>query len=142
MAVPLLLSGAKVVLYVNGNLFGKVSSFKYASATPRKKIRGVDSMVPFELGMTTNDINGTMTVYRLIQDGGAEGAGMVAPIVEIPREKYFSLILVDIASNTVIFEADYCSVEDQSWTFEARDLAKGQITFSALDYLNEVRPVG
>lgn len=123
-------------------LFAKVASFKFNSATPRRKLQAVDSVVPFELATTVSQVTGTMNVYRLSQDGAAEGSGMVAPISELTREKYFSCILIDITSGFVVFQADQCSVEEQSWSADARQVLAGTISFSALTYNNEVRPVG
>jgi hypothetical protein len=42
----------------------------------------------------------------------------------------------------VVFQADFCSVESQSWSFEAKGLASGSVSWSALSYRNEVRPLG
>lgn len=138
----LMLTGAQVMLYVNGVRFGRVSAFSWNSDTPRKKEYVVDSMLPMELMQTVSSISGTMTVHRLSMDGGAEGAGMVAPVPDLSREKYFSLLLVDITSGFVIFQADSCSVESQSWRAGARDRIVGNISFSALSYSNEVRSIG
>jgi hypothetical protein len=138
----LLLTGAQVVLYVNGVRFGRCTGFSWQSDTPRKKIYGVDSVIPFELGTTVSSISGSISVLRMSQDGAAEGAGMVAPIADLTREKYFRILLIDITSGFVIFQADQCSVETQSWNARTRSLLEGPIGFSALSYNNEVRPIG
>ena len=138
----LLLTGAQVVLYVNGVRFGRVTGFSWTSDTPRKKVYAVDSVVPFELATTISSISGSLNVLRMSQDGAAEGAGMVAPIQDLSREKYFRLLLVDITSGSVLFQADQCSVETQSWTARTRSLMEGHIAFSALSYSNEVRSLG
>jgi hypothetical protein len=87
-------------------------------------------------------ISGAMTIYRTVLDGAAEGAGMVAPIDELPREKYFSIVLVDLTTQVVIFQADFCSVEQQSWSIASKSLITGSVAWSALSYQNEVRPLG
>ena len=101
----------------------------------------VDSILPFELGSTASSVSGTMGLYRTTLDGAAEGPGMVAPLEEIPNEKYFSMALVDLITQIVIFQADFCSVESQSWSMDARGLVLGTISWSALSYQNEVRPL-
>ena len=142
MARSPILTGARVAVYVNGVMFGRVSSFRYASDTPRREIRGVDSVIPFELAMTISKVSGSMTVYRLSQDGAAEGAGIVSPLDELTREKYFSIVLIDLVSNTAIFRADMCSAESQTWSFDAKSMVQGTINFTGLTYRNETRPVG
>jgi len=142
MARSVLLSSAQVALYVNGNQFGRVNGFSYQVDTPRKKIGTVDSQIPWELATGQTHVSGNMVVYRTQLDGGAEGPGMVAPIEELPTEKYFSMVLVDLTTQVVIFQADFCSVESQQWSVNSKSLIMGQITWSALTYQNEVRPLG
>jgi hypothetical protein len=138
----ILLSSAQVVLFVNGNPFGRVSRFSYSVDTPRRKIHTVDSVLPFELATGVTNVSGSMGLYRTHLDGAVEGPGMVAPLEELPREKYFNILLIDLVSQTVVFQADFCSVESQSWSFEAKGLASGSVSFSALSYNNEVRKLG
>ncbi len=139
MARSPLVTGSKVALYINGVMFGRVTSFSFASETPRRKIHCVDSASPFELAPTTNSVSGSMSVYRLHDDGAAEGAGMVGTIDELPREKYFTMVLFNLATGGIVFQAEFCSVENQSWNFESRSLSMGTITFSAIRHENEVR---
>jgi hypothetical protein len=142
MARSVALSAPQVALYVNGNQFGRVNSFSYSVDTPRRKLNTVDSLIPFELATMGTHISGAMTIYRTVLDGAAEGAGMVAPIDELPREKYFSIVLVDLTTQVVIFQADFCSVEQQSWSIASKSLITGSVAWSALSYQNEVRPLG
>ncbi len=142
MARSVLLSAAQVALYINGQQFGRVNAFSYSVDSPRKKLATVDSLIPFELATGQTHVSGTMAVYRTVLDGAAEGVGMVAPIEELPREKYFSIVLVDLTTQVVIFQADFCSVEQQSWNVTSKGLIVGNIAWSALSYQNEVRPLG
>jgi hypothetical protein len=142
MARSLLLTSAQVILYVNGLRFGRVTGFSWTSDTPRRKIHAVDAVTPFELGMTVSSITGTLSVLRVAGDGAAEGAGMVAPVLDLSREKYFHMLLVDITTGFVVFQADFCSLESQQWTARPRSYLEGSLTFSALTYNNEVRPLG
>ena len=135
-----LITGAKTAVFINGLPFGRCSSFKWNSDTPRKKIFAVDSTTAFELGITTSSITGSMTVYRLSLDGGAEGAGMVAPVSILSTEKYFSLFLIDTTTGATLFRADQCSVDSQAWDDTSRTYLIGNITWSALSYSNEVIP--
>jgi hypothetical protein len=130
---------ASVKLYLNGKPFGKVKDFRYNVSTARKAVYGIDSMEPYELMPTVSRISGTLSMYKTVGDGGAEGAAMVARVEEIPREKYFSIMLVDRTSQTIIFEAKYCSVQSQSWVVSERGIVMGTVDFESLDYNNELR---
>jgi hypothetical protein len=142
MARSVLLTAAQVAVFVNGNMYGRISNFSYSVETPRKKIHCVDSPIPFELATGVSSVSGTMGVWRMSQDGAAEGPGLVAPLDELTRERYFSLVLVDLTTATIIFQADFCSVESQTWSVSVKNLINGTIHFSALTYRNEVRPLG
>lgn len=132
-----ILGGAKVILYINGLPYAAVTAFKWDSATPKKAIYGIDSADPYELAPTQNRITGMLMLLRIIGDGGAEGAGMVAQFPDVTLEKYFTLALVERSSDTQIFRADSCSVTSQSWDVPARGLVMGTLNFEALTWSNE-----
>lgn len=128
--------GAGVVLHVNNKPFGKVTNFRFQSSTPRDAIYTIDSLDPTELAPTRTKVTGTLGLILTIGDGGAEGAGLTAPYEHLPKEKYFSLCLIDVQTDTVIFRADYCSVVNQSWDFSAKEMVRGNVEFEALDWSN------
>lgn len=137
MAASRLLTAARVIAYVNGRPYAAVISVKFDSATPKKAAYGIDSGEPFELMPTTTKIGGTMMLLRTVGDGGPEGNGLVAEFSLVPREKYFTLALVDRLTDTLIFRADQCSVLNQSWDIPAKGLAMGSLSFEALTWNNE-----
>lgn len=141
MARAKVISSAGVVCYVNGRPFGRVRDVQYTSQTPRKSIYGLDSMEPFELAPTTTKIMCRMTLYRTVGDAGAEGAAISSRYEDLPREKYFSVMLVERGSDTAIFEARYCSTTSQTWSVPEKGLVTGVVEFEALDWSNELRPV-
>ena len=128
-----------IMLYLNGKPFGRATSFGWESDTSRSPKYGIDSMAPFELAPTVSRASGRIGVIRTIGDSGAEGAGMTTTFYFVPREKYFSLQLIEIASDTVVFEAGYCSVAHQSWSAPSRGKVEGEIHFEALDWNNELK---
>lgn len=141
MARTRVLQSAAIIVNVNGKPFGVCTNFQWQSATPKKALYGLDQIDPFELGVTTTKITGTVGVYRTDGDGGAEGWGLGATYEDLSREKYFSLLLVDRASDRVIFQADYCSLVVQSWNIPAKGVVTGQFQFEALKWNNEIRPL-
>ncbi|NDD85746.1 hypothetical protein EBZ38_15905 [bacterium] len=138
MARSRLITGAKVVVYVNGSVFGYAINFRWTSSTPRRAIYGIDSGEPYELAPTTTRIVGSMSLYRTIDGGGLEGPGVVANLDNIPREKYFSIALMERSSGQVIFRAEQCSVVSQSWDIPSRGIVTGSFEFEALAWNNEV----
>lgn len=134
---PKIVVAAKVLVYINGKLFGRCTSFSWASATPHKKIRTVDIQWPVELASTTTEIVWTMGLLRTIGDGGLQGAGVVAPQAVLSKEKYFTLLLIERTSNLTLFRADMCAVDAENWTITAKGLMAGQANGSAIIWNNE-----
>ena len=131
---------AGVALHINGKVYGRVTSFSWSSATPRTPKYGIDSTDPFEMMPTITRVQGRIGLVRTVGDGGAEGAAIATRFANLPREKYFSLALVETKSDTVLFEANSCSVISQSWQVPTKGLVTGEVEFTALDWNNEVRP--
>ena len=137
------ISSAAVIVYVNGKPFGKVRDFNFKSLTPRRALYGIDSTDPYELAPTTGKITATLSLYRTVGDGGAEGGGMAASLEDLSKEKYFSVLLVDRgAQDSVIFQADFCSLSSQIWSIPARGIITGSLEFEALTWSNDVKPLG
>lgn len=133
------LTTAGVRLFVNGGPYARVKSFGWGADTPRKAIQGLDIMEPLELAPTTSRVTCRMQLYRTLGDGGAEGAGLTTPLDSLPRERYFSIQLITRNTDTVIFEARYCSVVRQSWSAPEKGVITGELEIEAIDWSNEVR---
>lgn len=136
------ITGASILCYINGSRFGRVSGFSFRSMTPRKAIYGLDSIDPHELAPTVSRCTGSIRLYRTTGDGGAEGAGMSASFEDLPREKYFTIQLIDRGTDKVLFQAQYCSVVSQNWDMPAKGTITGSLEFEAITWSNEVRPLG
>lgn len=133
----ILVTGAHAKLYVNAKAFGRVETFSFAESTEHREVAVVDTLEPFELVPQFMRVTGSMVVYRIHGDGGVEGAGMKAPVPDIPRQKYFSCLLVDRFTDTVLFRADRCVITSQNWTAQ-KGFFKGVVSLKALTWSNEV----
>jgi hypothetical protein len=140
MAKSHIVTSAKVALYINGERFGRVTSFTWHSSTPIKAIYGVDSSDAFELGVTTTKCTGSIGVLRMSGDGGAEGAGVTVPYEVLPSQKYFSITLIEHHRDLILFEARRCMLADQSWSLPAQGIMSGSFQFEGIEWSNEVRP--
>jgi hypothetical protein len=134
---PKIVHGARVLVYVNGKLFGVCTSFSWSSVSPRKKIRTIDISHAVELAATTTDVTFTMGVLRTIGDGGGQGAGVIALQSEVSKEKYFSVLLLERQSDLPLFKADLCQTDAEQWSVTAKGLATGQISCSGIIWSNE-----
>jgi hypothetical protein len=137
MSRPKLMHGARVLCYINGKLFGVVTSFSWSSSTPRRKIHTIDIPHPVELATTTVDVTWNMGMLRILGDGGAQGAEIVAQQSDISREKYFSILLLERQTDLPLFKADLCVTESEQWSANAKGIVQGQISGSGILWSNE-----
>ena len=137
MSRPRVIVAAKVQAYINGVQIGRVTSFRWSSDTPRKAIMGLDSPTPVELAPTIARCTGSLGLLRTVLDGGIEALGMTAHSSQFVRERYFTLTLVEITSDTLLFRADFCSVTNQSWEVAARGIMTGSVNFEGIYWNNE-----
>jgi hypothetical protein len=126
-------------VYVNGSMLGRVASISVMNSTPRKALYTIDSVEPVELMQQSVSGHGQMSIYRLHQDGGIQALGMAAVWEDVSREKYFSLLILDRATDTVLFQADRCSTISESWSFN-RSHVMGDVAFSFLRWSNGMQP--
>jgi len=138
MGSPRILHGARVALYVNGQAFGRVMGFQWSATYAQKPVYALDSSSAYELIPTQAKVIGTVNVYRLVGDGGAEGAQMATQFQDMIRQKYFTLALVERSTGLVLFQANRCSLQGQSWNAPIKGFVTGVINFEALEWENEV----
>lgn len=141
MPASTIATGAKVVCYINGFVYGLVTGMSFGSATPHKELRGIDSQFPIELAPTMVSISGQLELLRRAGDGGLEAAGITAQFQQITQQRYFSIMLLDRLTNSVLFQANYCVCTGQQWGIPSRGIVTGSFPFTALEWNNEVKPV-
>ena len=135
-----IVTGAKVIVYVNGSPLGRVTSFSYNVSTIKSEIRGVDSIIPFELAPQAVITSGQMTVIGFLSDSGAEGLGLSTPIPNLPAARYFDLKLFEIPTGNIIFASSQTALDNQSWSYNAKGVVMGGFSFKCIDYGNLMQP--
>jgi hypothetical protein len=140
MAPPQILVGPRVTLYINGTAFGRVSGFQWTSTVVQKAIHALDSLAAYELAPGQAKVMGTVQVYRLAGDGGAEGAQITTQFQDLVRQNYFTVALVQRDNEAILFSANKCALVSQSWNAPTKGFITGSINFEALDWENEVAP--
>lgn len=134
MARQSLTTGAAVLCYINSKLYGLTTSFQWSSATTRKRIMEVDSVTPAELASTFAIVTGNIGILRQVGNSGIEGAGLTVPVDLLPQEQYFTIMLTERTSDSIIFRADFCSVTNQTWNVPTRGFVTGNVSFEALSW--------
>jgi hypothetical protein len=137
MARPQLISGARILVVINGRLYGRCSGISWNPSAPKKPARAVDSPLVQEYMPTTVEVMGQMTVFRMIGDGGLEGAGIVAQQIDTSREKYCTIQLIERETDSTVLQINQATVHNQSWNATPKGLLVGSFTFSGIIFTNE-----
>lgn len=137
MPHSLIVTGARVFLYINGKKVGKVTSFMWKSTTDYKEINGLDSAEPYELASEITRVVGQVGLLRLAGDGGIEGLGITAQFEDLTRQKYVTIALVDRVTQTLLFRADQCVIVDQQWSVQVKNRLEGMMSFKGITWNNE-----
>lgn len=139
MAV-VVLTGAHVQLLVNGQLLGRVTKFRWSRRVSRRRLQAIDQQTASELVPGAIVVQGAIELIHTQDDGGAEGAGLIAPVPDLQREQYLTLELRDYASDTVVFSATQCMIDSESWEAQPKQVLAGSLTFEGLTLATAVRP--
>lgn len=131
------ISGAQLLCYINGQLFGRIVGFNYQSSTPSIDVRGIDSDQPFEFMSGTTSLTGSISCYRLSGDGGLENLGVTSKYADLTLLKYFSIQIIDRKNNLSIFKAQKCRLENQNWSVGSRGIMQGSFSFKGFAYDTE-----
>lgn len=137
MARMKVVTAPHILVFINGQVFGQVTSFRMSSSTPLKAHTGLDSLIPYELSNSAVKVVGSMGVLRTHSDGGLEGKGIVAPFQYLELERYFSILVIDRQTGSEVFRADHCKVTNQEWSVAARGRLDGSFSFEAIQWTNE-----
>lgn len=137
MGITKTLSGADISVYVNGRLFPPVSEITWQANTGRHAIQGIDKAEPQELVPGNTTITGTMEIIRTKRSGGIEGAGLMASVTKILQEKYFSLLLIDRSTDSVLLYIEDASVDGYTGRAGARGIVTLSVQFEGIGWENE-----
>jgi hypothetical protein len=137
MAGSRIVCGAGVIAYVNGQVFAKATDFEWTSLTPRKRVRGVDILLPLELIPVSVEVSFRCSMVKISGDGGNQAAGIVAQQAHLSREKYFTFALVDRRSGTTLFSSNYNACEAETWRVGAKGTLIGSVSCCGLLWTGE-----
>lgn len=133
----MLVSGARVKLYINNRFIGEVVDFSYAASAQKRPVYGIDATEPFEFVPGITSVRGRVTVLRPAGLGSLEGYGVVSSFEDAAREKYVSIMLLDRQNQMPVFQSDRAVITSQNWQVRARGLMTGSYEFEGFKWINE-----
>jgi hypothetical protein len=133
----MLVSGARVKLYINNRFIGEVVDFSYSAVAQKRPIYGIDATEPFEFAPGITTVKGRITVLRPAGLGSLEGYGVVSDFEHAPLEKYVSIMLLDRQNQMPVFQSDRAVITGQNWSVRAKGLMTGSYEFEGFKWINE-----
>jgi hypothetical protein len=131
-----LIVGAHAVLYINGIPYAYVSELDPTITSPQKVLHGIDYLPPLDAAPGPLSYSVSAQVYRHRNSVGLEGDGLVPMWNKATRGKYFSAIIMDRLTQTILFESQRNLVVGQSWRI-GKGFVIGQVTWQGLGYTND-----
>jgi hypothetical protein len=131
-----LIVGAHAVLYINGTPYAYVSNLNPTISSPQKLLRGIDYLPPLDAAPGPLEYTVAAQIYRHRGNVGLEGDGLLPTWDKATRGKYFSAIIMDRITETVMFESQRSLVTSQSWNI-GRGFVVGSVNWTGLGYSND-----
>ena len=131
------LRGLDLVVYVNAKPWSFGSELSWDIDYGAETTYGIDFLTPFEISTTRALISGSLHYWRQHNTAGAEGAGMVPVQLDIARERYFYLQVVDRQTGTTYLEIPMCKLRRQGGSAKARGVVDGTLSFVGLGWAND-----
>jgi hypothetical protein len=136
--MSIVVTGANVVAYVNGEIYASIYSFSMARENGLREYHGIDEPESSELVPTRSRVSVQLECWRMVGDG-PEARGLIGPGYEIPLENYSSITLVDLRTQKTLFDARECRVTHLGWAVASRGVATWTVTLSCIRADSEYR---
>lgn len=136
MATSSIICGPHTVVYINGKPFAQVSAIDYNINSPYRVITGIDTLLPLDTAPQSLSYTANMQIYMLRGRGGIEGEGLCATWEAATRGKYFSILVMDRLTSTILFEGRKNRATGQQWKIASKSIVTGSVQFTGLFYNN------
>lgn len=139
MALPVVITGAHINLYINNQLYKEVESVSFTVSYSEEEIYGVDSIYPQEIAGGKVSINGSVNGLRLKLSGGLQAKNIRSLFNDVSASPYISIRISDRATSEDIIFIPQCKCSDETHsipnrgTYKLNFNFKGMVPYFALD---------
>jgi hypothetical protein len=139
MAVPLILTGANINLYINNIKYKAVQSVSFSVDYGEEGIWGIDSPYAQEIAGNKIVVRGNINGLRVKQSGGLQGVSLRPLFNDLAASPYVSIRIQDRASQEDIIFIPNCKISLESHAISTKQTYKlnfnfvGQMPLFALD---------
>jgi hypothetical protein len=139
MAVPVVLSGANIKIYINNKVYTSVQSVAFTVDYGEAEIRGIDSPYAQEIAGNNITVRGQVNGLRIKLSGGLQAISLRPLFTDVAASPYVSIRIQDRATQEDIIFIPNCKVTLESHSIMAKQTYKlnfsfvGQVPLFALD---------
>lgn len=138
------ISGAQVVLYINGVVYNEVQEIQYTIDYGEEPIYGIDSVFPQEIKITRVSIQGSVSGVRIAENEDSfDGPNSISPglqgivgarpqIRDSIFAPYISIRIADRRSRDSIIFIPYARVTNERTSVSAKGIMKTSFSFSGI----------
>lgn len=127
MAQSTVLTGAQVKIYIGGKVY-PADQISYTIDYGENEIYGIDSIFPQEIATSRISVTGTITGFKVQQDGGLQGKDIRSKINQVLYAPYITLRIQDRKNNFDILFLQQMKVSNEQLNITAKGTVK--ITFN------------
>ena len=126
------ISGAHILLYVNGVVYNEVQTLKYSIDYGEEAIYGIDSVFPQEIKITRISITGSVSGVRVSSSSGIQGYNLRPKITDSFFAPYISIRITNRKTGEDIMFIPYAKVINESISVSAKSVVKSTFSFTGL----------
>lgn len=139
MAVPIILTGPHIKLYINNQVYKTVQSVSITVDYGEQPIYGIDALHAQEIAPTHLSVSGSVQGLRVKNSGGLQAQNIRPLFIDMMASPYISIRIQDRSTGEDILYIPQAKVSQESHTMATKTTYKmnfnfvGQIPYFALD---------
>jgi hypothetical protein len=139
MAVPVILTGAHIKLYLNNKVYKEVQSVSFSVDYGETEIHGIDSPWPQEIASNKITVRGSVSGLRQKNSGGLQGSNLRPLFIDSAASPYISIRIQDRSTGEDILFIPNAKITKENHAIATKQTYKlsfdfvGQIPQFALD---------
>jgi hypothetical protein len=133
------MTGARVVLRVNGRISASFSQVSWDIQTDGKEIQTIDDYLPHEIAPTRISVTGTLSGFR-IPGQGPTSELIQADIMSFLMQKYVAIEVRDSQTNELLFFTAKAQITGRSENHTSENLSNITLKWKAVGWKDERPP--
>lgn len=129
MAVPIILTGAHIKIYINNQVYKTVQSISLTVDYGEQEIYGIDTLNAQEIAPTRLSVRGSVQGLRVKNSGGLQAQNIRPLFVDLLASPYISIRIQDRSTGEDILYIPQCKVSQESHVAATKSTYKMNFNF-------------